>query len=49
MIAKIIEALHSFDYYGETEAIDIAKGKYELADTFKKGKEKIKRQWSRKK
>lgn len=43
MITKIIDALQSFDYYGENDIIEIAKGKNELPTTIRKGKEKIKR------
>ena len=45
MIAKIIDALQSFDYYGESDIIEIAKGKYKLPETIKEGKEKLKRQF----
>ena len=41
MIAKIIDALQAFDYFGESEAIEIAKGKHELVHTFKDAKVKI--------
>tara|TARA_R110000796_G_scaffold463_4_gene1493 strand:- start:786 stop:938 length:153 start_codon:yes stop_codon:yes gene_type:complete len=43
MISKIIDALNAFDYYGESETIEIAKGKYELATDFTKAKRKLKR------
>jgi hypothetical protein len=45
MIAKIIDALQAFDYYGESDIIEIAKGKYKLPETIKEGKEKLKRQF----
>jgi hypothetical protein len=45
MIAKIIDALQAFDYYGESDIIEIAKGKYKMPETIKQGKEKIKRQF----
>ena len=32
----IFKLLRQFDYYGESEAIEIAKGKYELCTSFKK-------------
>jgi hypothetical protein len=44
MIAAVIDALQAFDYYGESEVIEIAKGKYKYAETLKEGVEKIKRQ-----
>ena len=43
MIAKIIDALQAFDYYGESETIEIAKGKYELITDVKDLKQKVKR------
>jgi hypothetical protein len=45
MIAKIIDALQAFNYYGESDIIEIAKGKYKLPETIKEGKEKLKRQF----
>jgi hypothetical protein len=45
MIAKIIDALQAFNYYGESDIIEIAKGKYKMPETIKQGKEKIKRQF----
>jgi len=42
MIKKIIDLLNSSEFYGCTENIEIAKGKYELKDSlkeaFKQGK-----------
>lgn len=47
---EIIELLQSDKFYGAGEFTEIAKGKNELAYTFKEGKEKIIRAWrSRKK
>jgi hypothetical protein len=43
MIGKIIDALQAFEYYGQTETIEIAKGKYELVKDCKDLKVKIKR------
>ena len=43
MISKIIALLKVDEFYNESEAIEIAKGKYELPTTFKKGYKKIKR------
>ena len=48
MIPKIIELLQSNDFYGVSEKVDIAKGKYELITSLKDGKEKIKRIWLQK-
>jgi hypothetical protein len=45
MIATIIDALQSFDYYGESDIIEIAKGKYRMPETIKQGREKLKRQF----
>ena len=45
MISKIIDALQAFDYYAESETIEIAKGKYKMSETIKEGKEKLKRQF----
>jgi len=41
MIGKIIDALQAFEYYGETETIEIAKGKLELVYTLKDAKRKV--------
>ena len=43
MISRIIDALQAFDYYGESDVIEIAKGRYELASDFTKAKRKLKR------
>jgi len=47
MIEKIIEMLSTGDYYGESELIEIAKGKYQLNTTVKGVREQKKRekQW----
>jgi hypothetical protein len=45
MIKQIIDMLISLDHYGSSENIEIAKGKYELPITFKKGFTQIKRNW----
>lgn len=49
MIKQIIEMLNSFDHYGRSETIEIAKGKYELPTTIRKGWNQIKRnyKWQR--
>lgn len=51
MIKQIMEMLNSLDHYGQNELIEIAKGKYELPTTFKKGYSQIKRyyKWQSKK
>ena len=43
MIKDIIELLNSGEFYGGSEAIEIAKGKYELKETIKEGYEQGKR------
>jgi hypothetical protein len=45
MIAETIQLLQSDNFYGAGKIIEIAKGKNELAYTFKEGKEKIIRLW----
>jgi hypothetical protein len=45
MIKHVLNLLVSMNHYGETENIEIAKGKYELPKTFKKGFNQIKRNW----
>ena len=42
---KVLEILRLNDWSGESEAIEIAKGKNELPLTFKKGITQIRRQW----
>lgn len=44
MIKLIIELLQMDDHYGQSEIIEIAKGKYELHNTFSKGFKQIKRE-----
>lgn len=43
MIKQIIEILQMSDYYGESETIDIAKGKYALPHTLSEAIKLIKR------
>ena len=43
MIADIFKALHMLDYYGQSEEIEIAKGKYKKPESIKEGLEQIKR------
>lgn len=49
MISHIITMLNGLEHYAQSEAIEIAKGKYELPMTFKKGWNQIKRnyKWQR--
>ena len=51
MIATIIQLLQLNDYYGVSETIDIAKGKYELPKSLKQGIKQIKRdlKWQKQK
>jgi hypothetical protein len=48
MIKEILNLLMMDNHYGQSETIEIAKGKYELPTTWKKGLNQIKRQWIRK-
>lgn len=43
MIKEILNLLMMGDHYGESETIEIAKGKYELPTTWAKGFNQIKR------
>ena len=43
LIVLIIDLLKSDDFYGESETIDIAKGKYKMPISFKQMKNVIKR------
>ena len=45
MIKNILELLALEKHYGQSQVIEIAKGKYQLPKTFKQGFEQIKRQW----
>jgi hypothetical protein len=49
MIAQILNMLAGLDHYGKSETIEIAKGKYELPTSIKKGWNQIKRnyQWQK--
>jgi hypothetical protein len=50
MVKEILELLKSADHYGQSEFIEIAKGKYKIPDTwletFKQQKRKLK--WHKK-
>jgi hypothetical protein len=43
MIGKIIELLNASDWYGVSENIDIAKGKYKAISNMEEAKQQIKR------
>ena len=43
MFRNIIDLLNVDDFYGTTENIEIAKGKYKTAMNFKEGREQLKR------
>jgi hypothetical protein len=49
MIVGIIELLNMAEHYGVSERVEIAKGKYEIARTWKQGLNKIKRVWQTRK
>jgi hypothetical protein len=49
MINNIIDLLNTNDFYGKSETIDIAKGKYAIPYTWKQGWKSIKRIWKSKK
>jgi hypothetical protein len=44
MLKQILELLQCTEHYGQSELIEIAKGKYELPATFKKGYTQLKRE-----
>jgi|TARA_R110000772_G_scaffold205737_1_gene316345 hypothetical protein len=45
MLKQILELLAIEKHYGQSENIEIAKGKYKIPKTFKETFESIKRQW----
>lgn len=45
MIKNILDLLALHEHYGQSEIIEIAKGKYQLLTSWKQGFEQIKRQW----
>jgi hypothetical protein len=49
MMKGLIEMLNASKYYGVSERVEIAKGKYEIARTWKQGLNKIKRVWQTRK
>jgi len=50
MIKEIIQILNYTDYYGVSERVDIAKGKYQIPTSWAKIKNTLKRylQWQKK-
>lgn len=48
MIKNILDLLALDEFYGQSENIEIAKGKYQLIDTWGKAFKQLKRQWKRK-
>lgn len=48
MIKDVLKILMSADHYGQSENIEIAKGKYELQTTLKGGLKQMKRIWKTK-
>lgn len=45
MIKQIIDLLASSEFYGCSETIEIAKGKYKMPESWKEGKKQIKRSY----
>jgi hypothetical protein len=45
MIKNILELLALQEHYRQSEAIEIAKGKYKLVTSWKQGFEQVKRLW----
>jgi len=45
MIKHILDLLALDEFYGQSELIEIAKGKYQRPTTFKKAFTQIKREW----
>lgn len=48
MIEHILKMLSIDNFYGESENIDIAKGKNQIPTSFKQAINKIKREWKQK-
>lgn len=44
----LLDLLHSQDFYGVSNTVDIAKGKHELITDWKDVRKKIKRVWQKK-
>jgi len=47
MIKIMLELLNANQWYGHSEVIDIAKGKYALVRNFKELKQSVKREWQK--
>lgn len=45
---ELLDLLHSKDFYGVSNTVDIAKGKHELITDWKDVRKKIKRVWQSK-
>ena len=45
MIKNILELLALEKHYGQSQVIEIAKGKYKIKRTLKEGFKQVKRQW----
>jgi hypothetical protein len=45
MIKHILDLLALDEFYGQSELIEIAKGKYQIVTSWKQAFEQIKRQW----
>jgi len=45
MIKHILDLLALHEHYGQSEVIEIAKGKYKLLTSWRQGFEQMKRQW----
>lgn len=48
MIKSVIDLLNLYEFYGISEDIDIAKGKYKYPETIREAKELLKRIWKSK-
>jgi len=42
----VLKLLQLDDFYGESEVIEIAKGKYKMPENLREGVEQIKRAWN---
>ena len=42
----VLKLLQLDDFYGESEVIEIAKGKYKMPESLKEGVKQIKRAWN---
>lgn len=46
---ELLDLLHSKNWFGVSNTVDIAKGKHEMVTNWRDAKQKIKRQWLLKK